>query len=206
MLLSEAIETVTKLSLHFEISSPLVKHSKWRKGKSHGSYYVPIDREIHLSLVFATKNLLHEFAHHLQYNRGGSKHDYIFWNALYEVTNWFYGDFRRYPWRREYKRGYKFYLNKVRRREMFILEDEVIKPEKKSSFPFIDIKVKGGLWIVAAEGENLEKVATKVRNATNNFKKGHKDYNLSVHVYKDLGKILVYRDKTEAEIATLPAD
>ena len=80
---------------------------------------------------------------------------------------------------------------------MYTIEDNVEKPQKRNGgFPFEDVKVGGALRVTLSVNENLEKVATKVRNAVNAFKKGHTDYILSVHVLKEDNQVLVYRDNS----------
>ncbi len=200
MLLSTAIDIIERLSDHFGIEAPKASYAKWKSGRTHTSGYYPGNKEIRLSRSFTIRSVLHEFSHALQYSKGGHNHDYIFWNSLYEVTQYYYGDFRKYNWKKEYPRGHKFYLNKVRRLKMYTIEDNVERPQKrKGGLPFEDIKVGGGLRVTLAVNESLEKVATKVRNAVNNFKKGRTDYNLSVHVLKEENQVLVYRDNNSVE-------
>lgn len=209
MLLSEARSIVERISNHFNIEVPEVQYTKWKPGRTHTSFYRPHKHEIHLSRDFCESSVIHEISHGVQHKgRGGRQHDYIFWNTLFEVTEYYYGDFTKYAWSREYPRGRKFFKNKLKKlnrrnvMEKFELLDTVEKPVKKSSYPFEGIKVGGGIKAFPDEGQTLEKLATKVRNAVNNFKKGHDTWDLSVSVRKAENYVLVYRD---ADAVTAPA-
>lgn len=87
----------------------------------------------------------------------------------------------------------------IRRIEMLI-EENITKPIRNNgTFPFKDIPMGGGLLVSLSEGEDLEKIAMKVRNALASFKKTNRDLHFSTFVLEEQKQVLVYRDATESE-------
>ena len=78
-------------------------------------------------------------------------------------------------------------------------DDNISKPEREPTFPLAKIKVGGGLVVKPSEGETLEQVAAKTRNAVAGFKKIHKDFNLSVITEPEHNHVLVYRNPLESD-------
>ena len=75
----------------------------------------------------------------------------------------------------------------------FVISDNIQRPDRtNSTFPFRDIPVGGGLVVTPTGNEELEKVASKVRNAVASFKKSNKDFVLTTSIHED--HVVVYRD------------
>lgn len=120
MSFDEATEAIVLLCREFDIEAPVIS---WSGRAKRGRYYSK-----HQRIALGPNcwrgveySMLHEFAHHLQYTRGGKMHDEKFWTALRDVTTAWFGNPAKYHWHSEYKTGQKIAagLGILNHREMF---------------------------------------------------------------------------------------
>jgi len=113
--IAEELQTVAdKLAGHFKIDECLVQW-RWMSGDEEDNcgFYMTDPSRIFINCEYsdgsispngsAVDCLLHEFAHHLQYQRSGvESHDLNFLAGLEEIVCFHYKDLAKYGWRHEY--------------------------------------------------------------------------------------------------------
>ena len=65
------------------------------------------------SKTYVESVTLHELTHHILYQDiGAHTHVLAFWNILWEVIGFYFGDHNLYEWKREYNQGKKYAHNR----------------------------------------------------------------------------------------------
>lgn len=106
-----AAATLKALSLRFKVCQPLLE---WDPAERRASIKLKTIR-IGPKTNHGIDDVLHEFAHHLDYiENGNMNHGKTFQEILYSIATWWYGDPLKYSWDTEYVCVFNFIIRKIK--------------------------------------------------------------------------------------------